>query len=33
VLACYHSMIPYLCPQIPAAQLDALANGFVWQNA
>ncbi len=25
VLACYHSMIPYLCPQLPAAQLEALA--------
>jgi spermidine dehydrogenase len=25
VLACYHSMIPYLCPQLPAAQREALA--------
>lgn len=25
VLACYHSMIPYLCPQLPEAQLEALA--------
>jgi spermidine dehydrogenase len=25
VLACYHSMIPYLCPQLPAPQREALA--------
>jgi spermidine dehydrogenase len=25
VLACYHSMIPYLCPQLPTAQSEALA--------
>ena len=25
VLACYHSMIPYLCPQLPAAKREALA--------
>jgi spermidine dehydrogenase len=26
VLACYHSMIPYLCPQLPEAQREALAS-------
>jgi spermidine dehydrogenase len=25
VLACYHSIIPHLCPQLPAAQREALA--------
>jgi spermidine dehydrogenase len=25
VLACYHRIIPYLCPQLPPAQLEALA--------
>ena len=25
VLACYHSIIPYLCPQLPAAQREALS--------
>jgi spermidine dehydrogenase len=26
VLACYNMMIPYLCPELPAAQKDALHN-------
>lgn len=25
VLACYHSIVPYLCPQLPAVQREALA--------
>ena len=25
VLACYNSMIPYICPELPAPQLEALA--------
>ncbi|MFZ0478163.1 MAG: FAD/NAD(P)-binding protein [Terriglobales bacterium] len=27
VLACYNSMIPFLCPELPAAQKEALAYG------
>jgi spermidine dehydrogenase len=27
VLACYHSIIPRLCPELPAPQRDALADG------
>jgi len=27
VLACYNSMIPYLCPELPAAQKEALVYG------
>jgi len=27
VLACYNSMIPYLCPELPAKQKEALAYG------
>jgi len=27
VLACWNSMIPYICPEIPAAQKEALAYG------
>ena len=27
VLACYNMMIPYLCPELPQAQKDALAEG------
>jgi spermidine dehydrogenase len=27
VLACYHSIIPRLCPELPARQLEALASG------
>lgn len=26
VLACWHSVIPYLCPELPAAQREALAH-------
>jgi spermidine dehydrogenase len=26
VLACWHSMIPYLCPELPVAQREALAS-------
>ena len=25
VLACWHTVIPYLCPELPAAQREALA--------
>jgi spermidine dehydrogenase len=28
VLACWNSMIPYLCPELPARQKDALAYGI-----
>jgi spermidine dehydrogenase len=28
VLACWNSMIPYLCPELPAKQKDALAYGI-----
>ena len=27
VLACYNSMVPYLCPELPAAQKEALVYG------
>ncbi len=27
VLACYNSMVPYLCPELPAVQKEALAYG------
>jgi spermidine dehydrogenase len=27
VLACYNSMVPYLCPELPAVQTEALAYG------
>ncbi len=27
VLACYNGMVPYLCPELPAAQKEALAYG------
>ena len=27
VLACYNGMIPYLCPELPAKQMEALAYG------
>jgi spermidine dehydrogenase len=28
VLACYHAMIPWLCPELPAAQRSALSNAL-----